>query len=152
MAGTLTITSVKQGNNLNLAPAIAESKRRYIESLQDGELVEIKYKVYKSPKTNKQLGAHFGLMLAATVLELHDRGEDTSLLLRIDRPTGVPITKDRLKDYLYSVCPIYRDGKIISLSDATIDETSKHFNECRNYIASQWNIHIPDPNPDWRNK
>jgi hypothetical protein len=148
--GQIKLNGVKRGGELKLHPAMDEAKRRWIASLKDETPIEITLSKITNHKSQKQLGAYFGLMLTAAIIELDDRGYDTSFILRIDKPTGIPITKDGLKDYLYSVCPIYRNGESITLSKANMEEAAKHYDDCRNFLASQWGIVIPDPDPMYK--
>jgi len=149
----MKFTAIKKNGHLTFPPAIAEERRRYIERLREGAVVSEDLSHYRAPKSQKQLGAHFGLMLAMAVIELNDRGYDTSFLLRIDKPTGIGITRDMLKEYLYSVCPIFNnEGAKITLSNATTEQAAKHFEDCRNFLASQWQINVPKPDINWRKK
>lgn len=103
------------------------------------------------PKSQDQLGAIFGLAIAQIIAEFNDLGMDTSYLIKTDKPTGIGVTTDLLKEYLYAVCPIYGDsGGRITLSKANTSQAAKFFDDIRNYASSQWGIVIPDPNPKWR--
>lgn len=148
--GQIKLNGVKRGGELKLHPAMDEAKRRWIASLKDETPIEITLSKITNHKSTKQLGAYFGLMLTQAVIWLEDNGYDTSFILRVDKPTGIAITKDALKDYLYSVCPIYRNGEPITLSKANMEETAKHYDDCRNFMASQWGLVIPETNPNWK--
>jgi hypothetical protein len=114
---------------------------------------EVTIKKAVKPKTKKQLGAHFGLLIATAIAEANRQGIDTSgflkELIRTDKTSGVGLTKEFLKHVLYITCPIFRDGKPITLREANTAEASKHFEDCRNLLASH-GIYVPEPNPDWR--
>ena len=143
---------VKQNGKFVTPPAIAEEARKYWSRIKDGTPVVKSLTVPRQGKTNQQVRAIWGLLMAMTLNELNDKGYDTSFLLNISEPTGNPITKEQLCTYLYEVCPIYSEGIKITLSKANIEEAAKFFEDCRNFIASQWGIHIPDPNPEWSKK
>ena len=106
-------------------------------------------------KSKNQLGAHFGLLIQNVIVQANDNGYDTSSflkeLVRDDLPNGVPLSKDFLKELFYALCPIYRDGKRITLSKASTAEASKHFEECRNLLAAH-DIYIEEPNSNWKEK
>jgi len=130
---------------------IAEQARKYWERIPDGSLVVKSLTVPRKDKTNSQLGAIFGLMLATAISILDDRGYDTSFIYNTLRPTGVGIDKNLLKDYCYNVCPIYNEsGERITLSRANTKEAAKFFDDVRNFMATQWSIIIPEPDPNWR--
>ena len=90
-------------------------------------------------------------MIAQAVTELDDRGYDTSFILNTPKPTGIGIDKNLLCDYFYNVCPIFNeDGKRITLSKMNIEQAMKFFGDVRNFLASQWSIVVPEPDPNWR--
>jgi len=140
-----------QDGELTYAPPIAEQRKKLLEKQKDGTVFEETLTVFRPSKTRKQLGAFWGLAMSIAVAELDDRGYDTSFLLNVPKPTGIAITKDLLCEYLYNVCPIFdEDGKRITLSKANTQQAAKFFDDCRNFMASQWSITIPEPSPLWR--
>jgi len=134
-------------------PAIQRHFReKFIESIPDGKEVVETVKIVRKSKTKNQLGAHWGLAMRQATTELEDRGYDTSFLLNIDKPTGIGIDEKLLCEYMYNVCPLFNDsGKRITLSHKDCDTkiASKFFNDCRDFMASQWAIVIADPDPNW---
>ena len=91
--------------------------------------------------------------MAQAVIELDDMGYDTSFILNTDKPTGIGITAEHLTTFFYSVCPMFDDdGKHITLSKSNTKQAAKFFDDVRNYLASQWGIHIPEPDIDWKEK
>jgi hypothetical protein len=148
----MKFTGILQSGELDFPLPIKEERRKFLSRLKDGDLVDESLTIFREPKTKNQLGAHFGLMLSMAVQELDDRGYDTSFILKIDKPTGIGISIDLLKEYFYNVCPMFNDnGERIGLSKANTQQASKHFEDCRNFLASQWNINVPEPSKDWRN-
>lgn len=131
---------------------------RYNQSLYDlfqAQAPAGRYKVTyarKLPdKSQKQLGAIFGLVVSQTLSTFDDLGYDTSYLIKSSKPSGVPISGDLLKEYLYAVAPIFRDGKRITLSKMDVAEANKFIEMIRNYISAEWGIYIPEPDKNYRN-
>ena len=123
-----------------------------LKQYKDGTLAVRMTQRYSQPRTQHQLGAHFGLALTFIIETFNDRGYDTSIIYKLELPTGIGVTKDLLKDFFYSACPIFDgNGDKITLGKASIEQTAKHFDDIRNYAASQWQIVIPEPNKDWKN-
>jgi len=148
----IKIYGVIQNGEFCAMPEQQRLEAHYLKEYKDGTLAERITRKFGQPKTKHQLGAHFGLALAIIIAEFDDRGYDTSFLYRIDKPTGIRIDKDLLKDYFYSVCPIFEAGQRITLSKATSEQASKHFNDVRNWASSQWQIVIPEPDKERKHK
>ncbi len=103
------------------------------------------------PKTWSQVKTIFGLAIAQIVADFESRGWDSSMLLNLEKPTGVPVSAGLLKEFLYAVCPIYDDNdKLITLSKADTRQAAFFFDDIRNFAASQWSLYIPEPNPNWK--
>ena len=134
------------------APAVEEQRRRAWAKIKDGGQFRSSLTVPRPGKTNSQLGAIWGLMMAEAVLKLDEAAMDTSYLYGLDKPTGVAISKDHLCLYLYAVCPIFKDGKVITLSDADMDQANKFFEDSRRWLASQFGIDIVDPDPKYKER
>ena len=142
---------VKKGNSVQYPPLIKESRSKRWDVIKDGTEVWTDFGVVRALRSSEQLGAIFGLMLARAKCILEERGEDTSLIYNLAKPTGVAISVDNLKDYFYAATPLYdANGIRITLSKANTKEAAKFFDDVRNYMAGQWNIVIPDPNKNWK--
>jgi hypothetical protein len=130
-----------------------ELRQQFLASLKDGTLIKETLTKRGQNKTYQQVKAFWGMVITMTLAEFDDRGWDTSYLLNMDKPTGIAISKDLLKEYFYAVCPVFdENGKRITLSKMTIEQAMKQFEMVRNFAASQWSIYIPDPDPNWREK
>ena len=70
---------IKKDGKLVHPLAIAEAKRKFWERIPDGAEIESVITVKRRSKSQAQLGAIFGLMLAQAENELEDRGYDTSI-------------------------------------------------------------------------
>jgi len=145
--------AVVQGHKLVYSTIQQSLRARYFAGLKDGVLIKETLVKDSCPKSHQQIKAIFGLIIAKVLQEFEDRGWDSSTILNIELPTGIPISKELLKEFFYVVCPIYNDeGKKITLSKASIEQAMKFIDETRNWSAIQWRIYIPDPDPNWRTK
>lgn len=151
--GMLEFYGTINGDKIDFPGQQTSLMKDYLSSTKDGTMVYVRIGRYSAPKTNAQLRAWFGLFLATVLAEFNDRGYDTSFLLNIDKPTGIPIDRDLLKDYMYNVCPVYNEeGRKIGMSSMNIEQMVKFFDDCRNFTASQWNIFVPEPDKDHKKK
>ena len=108
------------------------------------------------PKSQKQLGAHFGLMMAQAIAQANDNGMDTSSFLKElvtdDLPSGIGLTTNFLKEIFYCLCPMFDDkGKRITLSKSSTVQASKHLEDCTKILAAH-GIYIDSPDPNWKEK
>lgn len=126
-------------------------REHYLTSIkEDTRIIETIVRDTK-PKTYAQVKTIFGLAIAQIIAAFDDRGWDSSMLLNMPQPTGVAVSQGLLKEFLYAVCPIYDDNdKLITLSKSDTRQASFFFDDIRNYAASQWNIYIAEPNPNWK--
>jgi hypothetical protein len=100
----------------------------------------------KKDKTQNQLASIFGLAIKMIIQEFNNEGIDTSYLIKSEKPTGIEVSIELLKEYLYCVCPTFNEnGKRITLSKMNTKQASVFFDSIRNYAASNWNIYIPEP-------
>ena len=106
-------------------------------------------------KSKEQLGAIFGLMIFKTIAYTNENSIDTSdflkLMIREDLPSGNGLTVGFLKELLYCLCPMHRNGKRITLKKASTVEAMVFFKECCNLLASR-GIYVPEPDPEWKIK
>ena len=108
---------IKQDGKIVHLPAIAEAKRKFWERIPDGAEIESVITVKRGDKSQAQLATIFGLALAMLAQEFSDNGWDSSFLLNLDRPTGIPCDVNLLKEFFYNVCPTFdENGKRITLS------------------------------------
>ena len=152
---SLKVTGPVRNGKWCLSPFQWSEYLQFFKKCKEGQRVCGEFKIERKSKSWSQVKCHWGLMVLTIKESFDDRGIDTSYLLKgVDKPTGNAVSKDLIHDYLYSVCPMYaEDGERITMSDerCTTVVAMKWFDECRNYVASSWGIHIPDPRPDWRN-
>ena len=135
--------------------ALIQARKEFLSNIKDETLLIEDLKIYRPAKSQKQLGAWFGLFCKIVLTEFSDNGWDTSLLLKLDKPTGIEVSEGLLKEYMYSVCPMHNEnGRRITMSDNDCDTIimAKFFDDCRNFASSQWSIFVPEPDPKWREK
>ena len=143
---------INQGK-LTLMPLLKRQRQNYLSSLKDDTRVIEEIKRDTKSKTHQQIKTIWGLALATVKAEFDDRGWDTSVLYNLDKPTGIGVTANMLKEFFYGVIPMYNgDGQRITLShkDCSTIIAAKFFEDMRNFSASQFSIYIPDPNPNWQ--
>lgn len=150
--GTLEFYGAIQNGKLDFPGQQKRIMTEEFAKCKDGTQVYARFGRLKAPKTNAQLRAWWGLFASTVITEFNDRGYDTSFLLNTEKPTGIPIDRDLIKDYLYNVCPVYDSERRITMSSMDIEQMCKFFDDCRNFAASQWNIYVPEPDKNWREK
>jgi len=148
------INIVQQGNLIAGIPQITLEKR-YLSSLKDGTRVSKEIKPIRESKTHQQVKTIFGLVIMNALQQFEDRGIGTDEILHLEIPTGNAITMGFLKEYLYAVCPMHNeDGKRITLShkDCTTKSAHDFIDASRNHLATQYQVYIADPDPNWNKK
>uniref|UniRef100_A0A6H2A3D8 Uncharacterized protein n=1 Tax=viral metagenome TaxID=1070528 RepID=A0A6H2A3D8_9ZZZZ len=148
----MKIYGVKADGGFKVSPEQERLERHYLSGIKDGKLMTKEYKLFRQSKTWKQVKIIWGLALTTIEQHFKDNAWDTSYLLRIDKPTGNPCSKEQIYDYLLEVCPVYEDGKRIGLSKMSIEQAGQWYNAVSNFAASEWYVNIPDPDPDWFKK
>lgn len=141
-----------QRGQFTLSPEQLLIRQQALAGMKDGTQVFERIGSYSQPKTSAQLKAFWGLFIASVLSEFNDRGYDTSYLYRIEKPTGNQISGERLKDYMYEVCPVFNGDKRITISQMDVEQMCKFFDACRNWAASQWDIHVPEPDKNYKDK
>lgn len=145
--------TIKNGH-IELTAVQADLRQRTLANYKDGtRIVEIiKREVHA--KSWEQVKMHWSLTVGTIKAAFDDRGVDTSALIpHAKLPTGTPVSRGLLQEYIYAVCPIFDDdGNRITLSKMSTVQASEFFESIRNYFASNWGIVIHDPDPNWRDK
>ncbi len=119
---------------------------------QPGRYV-IEYKRERGPKTTKQRGVIFGLMIKSAVEQAEEQAIGVEDLMRNlhaqNIPMGQAITKDYLHALMYVIAPTFDDmGNKVTLSKMNTKQASELFERVRTILAPL-GIVIEDPNPDW---
>lgn len=148
----MKFAGTKQDSGMTFSVHQITLRKHYLDSLKNGTPLTEEIKPVRQEKSWKQVKTIFGLAIQRILDDFEERGIGTDELLGLSIPTGNPIHKGMMKEYLYAVCPIYsEDGKRITLShkDCTTKCASDFFEAICNFMSSQWGVYIPDPNPDW---
>ena len=129
------------GGCLSLSSVQTAMRERFLHSQKDGTLVRETLKKIGKPKSQKQVKTHFGLVVEMIRLRLKDMGVDVC---------GVPVNQEMVYDILKRACfGVGDNGETLGLSKMTSSQSSKAFDNCRTWAATQLQLVIPDPNPDW---
>ena len=147
-------TGTPKDGQLWLPRGLVAPRRRWLFE-QEGHPVSEEIKVITQSKSQAQLGAIFGLIIATLLHEFDERAMDTSDLLGSDVPSGTPIWEGFLRYYLYAVCPLVSDkGERITLShkDAETANVSVWMKMVCDWSLSKWGIFIPEPDKNWKDK
>ena len=101
-------------------------------------------------KTQKQLGAYFGLVFAVIIAEFNRLGWDAAHLYGLPESTGVGVTVDMLQQYFYALLPVFKeDGTRKTMRDYTTTEMKTRYEQIEAWAAAQWQIYIPPPCKDY---
>lgn len=133
--------TVQQGR-LILSDVQVQLRMRLLAGMKDETSVrEILTK--KAPaKTHQQVKAHFGLAVEMIRKRFEDMGVDVC---------GVCPNKKMIHDILKKACGGVGDmGESLGLSEMTIEQASKFFDNCRAWAATQLQLVIPDPDKNWK--
>lgn len=147
------VATAKEGR-LVLSPEQAEMRDVYVRKMKDGTKVRIKLTRLGRDKTLQQLRCHWGLVIGTIKREFEERGMDLATFLRSESiPEGQPVPVDVIQAVLYACCNDVGDnGERKTLSKMNTTEASRFFEKCRDYVAAQWSIQIPDPDPLWKER
>lgn len=95
-------------------------------------------------KTHNQVKAHFGLAVTMVREKMIEIGWDIC---------GVPPNKQMVHEILTLACGgVGELGETVRLSEMTIEQAMKYFENIRAWAATQLHISIPDPDKDWWKK
>lgn len=112
-------------------------------SESEGKFVKCRYSRVGAHKTHKQVKTHFGLAVVMIREAMIDKGWAIC---------GVAPNKEMIHEILLKCCggvgPL---GEMKRLSEMTTTEAVQFFENVRDWAASQLNIYIPNPDPNWRN-
>lgn len=147
---------LKLNDKMQFMPGETKRRSDFIKLIKNGKRFTEDIKVFREPKSDKQLGVIWGLMIDHTIAQANDLGIDVSDFLKYlldDRiPKGQGLTPDFLHELMYVICPTTdEDGRRITLSKMNTEQASDLFERFRNIVAPL-GIVISDPNPNWKKK
>ena len=147
----MKFVGTKQECGMTFSAHQIELRKRYIHSLKNGTQFSDEITPIREAKSHQQIKTIFGLAIMMILDEFESRGIGTDELLGLEDPTGEPVSKGMMKEYLYAVCPIYsEDGKRITLShkDCTTKSASDFIKAIQFWAQRRYQIFIPDPRQD----
>jgi hypothetical protein len=150
----MKFTARKKDGKLVMSPDQAEMRDHYVGRWKEDSLFDIEITRICNPGSYQQLKTIFGLAIARILAVFAERGMDLGTFLRSEQiKPGLPVTKDVMKEYLYAVAGfVADDGSAKTLHEMTSVERSRFFEAIRTFAAAQWDIQIPDPDPNWQMK
>ena len=138
----LTVHAEVKDGQLRMDHYNLELRNRWLSSIKQSAVI-VTYEKEKKPKSGKQLGAIFGLIVATVKQELDDRGWDVC---------GAEWTEHQIRACLYHQYHI-KTGSNKTLSNMDMAETTEFIDSCYQWCAgSPWYIAIPECDPNWRAK
>jgi len=109
-----------------------------------GKSVTERLHVSGRAKSQSQVKTHFGLAVMMIREKMIELGWDIC---------GVAPNKEMIHEILTKACmgvgPL---GEIVRLSEQTVDQNIKTFENIRAWAATQLGLNIPNPDKDWRSK
>ncbi len=128
---------------LVLPLAQLELRKRLLATMEGKRVVETLRREGKS-KSWSQVKTHFGLAVEMIRQKMIDLGWDIC---------GIAPNKDMIHDILKKACGgVGQLGEVVGLSEMSTVEASLFFENIRDWAATQLNLVIPDPDPNWNKK
>ena len=119
----------------------ADLRHHHLEQWEGKAIIETLRKQGKA-KSQSQLGVHFGLCVQMIRDRMAELGWDIC---------GILPNKDMIHEILTKCCGgVGEDGAVVRLSDMTTSQAAAFFDNIRTWSATQLNLCIPDPRPDWK--
>ena len=120
-------------------------QRKALLASKEGKIIKETIVEFRQNKSDKQLNAWWGVFASTVKEEFDDRGWDSSYLFNLASPTGIEISRELLKEYMYAVCPVYDGDKRVTISKMNTAQMAQFFSMCQAWAATQWHIIVPDP-------
>jgi hypothetical protein len=129
------------GGQLRLQPGQSELRQRLLASMEGKRVIETIRREGKS-KSWSQVKTHFGLAVEMIRQRMIELGWDVC---------GVAPNKDMIHEILTRACfGVGEMGATVRLRDQTRAQNIEAFENVRAWSATQLNLVIPDPDPNWR--
>lgn len=141
MYSVLKLHGQVKNERLTFQPNVELLYTRWLKE-SEGKFVNVTLKRTGPMKTHKQLGAYFGLAVMMIRDAMIDQGWSVC---------GVAPNKDMIHEILLKACGgVGTMGESLRLSEMTIEQAARFFDNCRHWAATQLHMNIPDPDPAWR--
>jgi len=125
-------------------PRNSESLRGRWLSESEGKFVTERLSRSGPAKTTNQVKTHFGLAVTMIQEKMMELGWDIC---------GVAPNKQMVHEILTMACGgVGELGQTVRLSEMTIEQAMKFFENIRAWAATQLQLNIPDPDRDWHSK
>jgi len=135
------IATMQQGK-LILPEVQRQLRQRFVATLKDGQRVEETLVRKSDPKTQQQLGYHFGVIVALMIACFEERGIDLF---------GCTPTVRFTKEILYKACAENDDdGRRLTLSKMDKKQASEFIDRCINWAATELGLYIPPAQKNWK--
>ncbi len=121
----------------------AQSRRQWLRTLKEGTVLVVDMRIKRPEKSHQQVKAHFGLCVTMVRERMIELGYGVF---------NCPPSKDMVHEILTKACMGVGDhGKSIRMSspEMTTARMAKVFENIRDFAATELQLVIPDPNPDW---
>ncbi len=129
------------GGELRLQPGQSELRRQWLLSME-GKPVRETLTGAGKPKSWSQVKCHWGLAVEMIRQKMIHEGWGVC---------GVAPNKQMIQEILTKACGgVGELGSIVRLSEMTTANAAQYFENIRDWAATQLNICIPDPDPNWR--
>jgi hypothetical protein len=134
----------KDGNKFVRSESQIDQFKMWWDNLKDGTMIKCEYKIFRPHGTQKQAGAHFGLVIEMIRKRMEELGWDIC---------GVLPNKEMIHEILKKCCGgVGENGGTMNFRDMDAEQRSKFFENCRAWAATQLSLNIPDPDPNWKEK
>jgi hypothetical protein len=131
------------GGELRLQSGQSELRQQLLASMEGKRVIETIRREGKS-KSWPQVKCHWALAVERVRQAMIDKGWSIC---------GVAPNKDMVHDILTKACGgVGELGEVVRLSEMTPANASQYFENIRDWAATQLNLVIPDPDPNWRER
>ena len=132
----------KLNGRMTLSDTQERLRAHYLTTLKDGTRVKEVLAREIPEGTRQQAAAHFGLIVEMIRQQMAEMGFDIC---------GIAPNKKMIHDILKLACGGVGDnGEVKRFRDMNIAQRSKFFDNCRTWAATQLQLVIPDPDPNYK--
>ena len=119
-------------------------RTHFLSSMKTGSYITETITKTGRPKTHQQVKSHFGLVVMMIRQKMIDLGWGIC---------GIAPNKNMIHEILKRACGGVGDGgECLGLSEMSTVQAKQFFENCRHWAATQLELFIPDPDPNWKKK